>query len=523
MPDEPQLIYLEPDDEITSLIRRVRAAEGSSVVVVAPGRSRATSSTVALRLLAQVAEEQGRSLALVADAATRALAGEAGISAFASVAEAAAGGAYVSAAPAPRAPIHVVRDLPAAPRPELARLAPMVAAASDETVVTRLPTQPRAARRAAGPRVAVPRWPFLAVPLAILLAVGAALLPGATVRITAATSVIGPKSYQIQLPVAGHQSGDLSSTKPGTATGQRLEEVPATGSVTFSNWNTVAVEVPVGSHVSVAGTTAFATVKRIVVPRAHLKAGNKIEPSQESVGVSAVEPGPTGNVAAGAIDTVDSPSLRAFLRGFPDNANRLVTNRDPTTGGVETPHTVIQQSDVDAVVSAIKADLDAQLATILEGQADRVFADAPAGEAPKIDIPSDLLGQEDTATFELSGTLSYDRAYVARTDVEEQAKAQLLANTAAIPAGASIVDGSIEVTIGSATAGSQMQINASVRAQAAASIDTAAIRDRIAGKTVDEAKAALADVGDVSIDLWPGWVDRLPRLPFRISVETVTK
>ena len=91
MPDEPQLIYLEPDDEITSLVRRLRAAESDSVVVVAPGRSRATSSAVALRLLAQVAAEEKRSLSLVADPGTRALAGEAGIPAFASVAEATSG------------------------------------------------------------------------------------------------------------------------------------------------------------------------------------------------------------------------------------------------------------------------------------------------------------------------------------------------------------------------------------------------------------------------------------------------
>jgi hypothetical protein len=45
------------------------------------------------------------------------------------------------------------------------------------------------------------------------------------------------------------------------------------------------------------------------------------------------------------------------------------------------------------------------------------------------------------------------------------------------------------------------------------------VRDRIAGMTVEEAKAELASEGDVEIDLWPSWVDRLPRLTFRIEIK----
>ena len=35
---EPQLLYLEPDDEITSVIRRLRGADAGRVILVAPGR-----------------------------------------------------------------------------------------------------------------------------------------------------------------------------------------------------------------------------------------------------------------------------------------------------------------------------------------------------------------------------------------------------------------------------------------------------------------------------------------------------
>ena len=43
MSDESAILYLEADDEVTSVVRRLRAADPGPVLVVAPGRSRATS------------------------------------------------------------------------------------------------------------------------------------------------------------------------------------------------------------------------------------------------------------------------------------------------------------------------------------------------------------------------------------------------------------------------------------------------------------------------------------------------
>ncbi|HYI65514.1 MAG TPA: hypothetical protein VEW95_01165, partial [Candidatus Limnocylindrales bacterium] len=88
MSEETTLLYLETDDEVTSVARRLGAADKGLVVLVAPGRSRATSSVVALRLLARVAADADRRLAVVGDALTRSLAAEAGLDAYASVEDA---------------------------------------------------------------------------------------------------------------------------------------------------------------------------------------------------------------------------------------------------------------------------------------------------------------------------------------------------------------------------------------------------------------------------------------------------
>lgn len=517
MDGEPQLLYLEPDDEITSVIRRLRGADVGRVVLVAPGRSRATSSVVALRLLARAAAESGRSVALVADASTRALAGEAGVAAFASVADA------TSPTPSPaepvtltRAPIHVVRGAgatrsqPAKPPPPTNGL--------DETMAVHLPppaTRGAGRRRPRAPRL--PRWPWLVVPLIVALVAGAALLPGATVRITPKTVAVGPRSIPVSVDVAGNTTGDLESTKQGTATGERLEQIAATGTVTFINWSLVAVEIPQGTRVSVGGTTAFSTLKRFVVQRGRFN-GKEIQPGQGSVAVVAVEPGVGGNVAAGAIDTVDSDGVRAFLRGSPDNPNRLVTNTNPTAGGLETSHTVIDQKDIDAVMTAIEADLQQQLADALGGERDRLYVGPPPSEVANVEVPQELVGTEDQATFKLRGTLSFDRAYASRAVAEETASSAFLTLDLAQP-GTAIVPKSTVVQLATPTlAGDQVQVLASVIAQAATQIDEAKVRNRIAGMTVEEARTELASLGEITVDLWPSWVDRLPLLTFRIDI-----
>jgi hypothetical protein len=527
MADDPQLLYLEPDDEITSVIRRLREAAPGSVVIVAPGRSRATSSVVALRLLARLAEAEGRPLTLVADAATRSLATDAGIPAFATLPEATSGQPEAPS-PAARAPIHVVRG--AGPvgigQPPVAR-----PGSADETMAVRLPPEPAApqgsgaatrhGRSAGQPRSMRTRLTLLVVLLAIALAVGAAALPAATIRITPISTAVGPIHYELSATIAGHETGTLTVNRDGTATGERLDAVAATGSVVFSNWNTVTVEVPQGTQVSVAGGPAFITDTRIVVPRGRLT-GVSIEPGTGSVTVTASTAGPAGNVAAGTVTTIDATSVRSFLRGFPENTSGLVSNPEATAGGSETKHAVIQQSDVDALVASITAELLQRLSDTQSGQPDRIHSGPSGDEKVLVDIPLDLVGKEDTAAFTLTGTLDFDRAYVMRADIEDAARSRLLADTTAIPTGTAVLDGSVTMEVGAVTTVSdQLQVEVSMRAASAAAIDEAGVRDRVAGLTPDEATTELADLGKIEVELWPGWVDHLPRLGIRISVQTV--
>ena len=45
------------------------------------------------------------------------------------------------------------------------------------------------------------------------------------------------------------------------------------------------------------------------------------------------------------------------------------------------------------------------------------------------------------------------------------------------------------------------------------------LRHDLAGMTRADAQEMLAPIGPPTIDLWPGWVDRLPGLDWRITID----
>src|SRR5207247_909956 len=121
---------------------------------------------------------------------------------------------------------------------------------------------------------------------------------------------------------------------------------------------------------------------------------------------------------------------------------------------------------------------------------DRVFAAPATAEVPTITIPEGLVGKKDTPTFDLTGTLAYDRAWAKKADVETAARNRLAADPAAVPAGKAIVDGSVTIQIGPASvSGAQLMVEVTVSGVAATRIDEGSVRSRVTGMTPAEAKA----------------------------------
>lgn len=527
MADETQLLYLEPDDEITTVVRRLREADAARVVLVASGRSKATSGAMALRLLAQVAAEEGRQLVLVADPGARALAAEAGIPAFASVADANAEGAVpLPAAPAQRAPIHVVRGEPEPAAPEV----PTTGLGLEETQAVRTlsPLSGPRARPAGRVRGTAParRARRVAIAAAVILALGlagvaaAVVMPAATVTLVPQVRPVGPVDYTVELPLQGPEERRLEVEEGGSATGQHVDRIRATGVATFANYNfTGPVTVPAGTIASVDGAIHFATDADVEVPPARV-VGLTVIPSEASVSVTAVRGGSRSNVAELAINRVEDQQLDGRLRGPLNAQDRRVFNGEPTRGGAIERAPAISQEDVDAVEAAIEAEMARQLDDLLAENPERTYL--PGGrERPQIEVPEDLVGRVDPdgEGFSLVGTLDVSRPYFL-TDELDAAAFQLLSDDPEAAPGQQVVADTIDVEIGEIEPGeASASVSVTVTAQAIPDIDEAALRGRIAGMTGEAARAELEPIGGVEVSLWPWWVDRVPTLEWRVRFD----
>jgi hypothetical protein len=506
------VLYLEADDEVTSVVRRVRSADADRVIVIVPGRSRATSSAVALRLLARAGEEQGREIAVVGDALTRSLAAEAGLPAHATLDEARSADAPSLHEPADgrHATIHVVRgtddtvSTPAlAPVDEMTRPVPVAARPAG--------TRPR--RRIAPVILAV-------IAIALVLAVGlagAALLPGATVTIDPLTETVGPAPYVVEIDQPEELSGIAEAAATVTATGQYEIEEPATGSVVLFNWSAVDQPIAAGTLVA-AGEQAFETVVEVVVPRGSLTPQGTIEAGEVAVGIIASAPGPAGNVAVAAIDTVLSEGADARLQGFPENGQPRVTNPEATAGGVDDAGLRITRSDVNAAVEALSVDLRSQVGDAVAAEADQIVVQ-PALAEPTITGLDGLIGTRDQAEATIEGSLAWEAWSVERADVLDAARQQIVDDPQLVPEGRSLDPDSIDVAIEEANVeAGTMRVDVTATGISVARVDTDNVAQRVAGLTPAEAEAALDDLGSVTVELWPDWAESVPDMPWRIDV-----
>ena len=86
------ICYLDPEDEITGAVARIRAVQDGEAVLVLPPGSRIATSRINFRLLAREAEQKGLTIVAVSDEpGVRALAISAGLPAYDSIAAAQAG------------------------------------------------------------------------------------------------------------------------------------------------------------------------------------------------------------------------------------------------------------------------------------------------------------------------------------------------------------------------------------------------------------------------------------------------
>jgi hypothetical protein len=339
------------------------------------------------------------------------------------------------------------------------------------------------------------------------------------VAITPRSEQVGPVDYTITIDDARRTAGTVTETATVTASGSYAIEAAATGTVVFFNFNFVPVEVAAGTFVA-AGEQAFATAAAITVPPGDLTDEGTIQAGEQAVNVTAAAVGPAANVDAQAIDEVLDDQTARRLRGFPRNTQRLVTNPEPTTGGVATTGVEITQADVDAATQHLRDALTTGLESALEGTDDGLFADPVEPAEPVITIPDGLVGTRDQAEVQISGELAYDRLTIDESDVEARAQERFVNDASVLPAGTQLLTDAIDVRIGDVTRqGDALAVDVTVVGRAMTSVSRDEVVQGIIGLSETEAEAALAALGQADVTLWPGWVSTVPDREWRIEVD----
>jgi hypothetical protein len=578
------IIYLDVDDEITSVAARIRGAETGRVAVVLPNGSRVATSRINFRLLARDAQTNGKRLSIVAgDAATRALAASAGLPIFGTVGEYESTlevGAAVDAADAEAAQLLVaasaagaddagpsegtlVSDTVATPRPGSGGAAVAAAAAVAATrPAVRAPAAVPAARVVADtpdtperpdprstpggtvatgrPRPVSRTWRSsigrtpLVIGLAILAlalvvgGVGAFLyLPTATAVVTPRTETIGPRSLRIRADTSATEPDLVNAVVPAqriTIDLEATDTFPATGRRVEETQARGAVRFenlnPTGPNTIPKGSV----VSTNGGVRFRTDTGVTIA-AAELVGLTIVPTRATVKVTAVDAGPEGNVEPNAILT-VPRDEEPLflkVRNLDATTGGKREEFPRVIQEDVDAAVT----ELTTRLATSFEGRLED--PDLP-GDTGTVFPETKVLGAPtfapDPTSFVGQETETFELAATSQGTVVavDTAPVQLVAEATIVSSvddGFELVDGSGQVVDSPAeVSGGVITFPVTVTASQVLLLDTEKIKAEIMGKPLADARAILAGYGVADLQVWPEWVGTIPTLDTRVVVLT---
>jgi hypothetical protein len=325
----------------------------------------------------------------------------------------------------------------------------------------------------------------------------AILAPGAPTPESGISIVANPVTF----PVSASRSAPATGVKT-------IGDVAARGTVTLSN--------PTGQPVTIEAGTRFedrisGTVYQFVAT-VQVGAGEGDAPGFGQAEVVCVEPGAVGNREVG------------FLSGMLENGVYYANREAAIAGGTDKQSTVVTDADLKSLQTAALNDLVALASTQSPGTGLVILTPSIEIKEPVL-TPDVQVGQEATTiTLQASGQASA-LAY----NADDLTTAARNALSGVVPEGYEIDPAATQLSNPTLSESdgdeSVMTIRATGSAVAALSDERRQqIAEGVAGKSEAEARAFLAsqpEVENVSIDYSPGWLPaRIPSNAGRVTIET---
>lgn len=528
-------ILLPAEADVTDVLARLRRIRVKDVRLVVPPGSALAASRFNFQLLAARAEQAGLQLVVEsADGRALELAQAAGLpvrsqggvptpAAALAPAGPAAAGAALETAP----PFEEVDDVDEyadyreyddeegeAPSPATARYQPRYGPWRPEGA-GRPPARGRYARPARYRSRRIPLYVAAAVILLAGIAAVVVFVPSATITLIAsAQQFSAPVDLTAQPGSTGNgitvRTETVQKQFSGTfqATGQKnTPGAKASGTIQYqADCGPLGLQVAKGATLTSRSGVVFVQQQAVTVDSGQTK----------TAPIEAQTEGSNGNVGAGQITSLQNAGIYASCL--------KVTNPHPTTGGQDAKHqSLITQQDL----SNAQAQLVQQARSAIQSQ---LAADVRTGEKQSDQNPV-TFGTPDFTADHASGstvdhfnatlTLKGSSAYYRPGQVSSAFWAVLKSK---VPAGRQLTPDDF-VAQYQTTAGpsGQLEFKGQATGRIAPRLDLAAIRSRLAGRSVSSARTYLhgLPVSGVQIDQYPFSLPMLPFLSNRISVEYV--
>lgn len=545
-----EIIYLEPDEEITSVIDKIKNAKTSRIGLVVPREATLLQSVVNLRLLSREALALGKEIAIVtADKIGRNLAAQVGLEVYNSIEEQ----KPIYQAPPPVPAVDEVIEIDMAPPEPIEEESvpgvkvqhyqdkPIDWKSGNRPVLNSKPVVIAPPERIANPSVrqllnkkdrSVRKlhkiiWPIVGI-FIILVAIGLyLLLPKATITVFIPSEDL-KKTVQLSVSDKVTQPNIEQSVLPGkmvdataekedkfTTTGKKNIGEKASGTITIYN------NLDSSNHTLVAGTKlsssskTFLTKEAVTVAGAGVQSG-KVVPGTVSVDIEAEKPGEEYNVKAGRFTILEIPSAQ-------QEAIYGQSSKD-LTGGLSREVQVVSSDDYDKAKDSLLKDLQVTIKADLDKKiAGQILIDkALVTSDPEI-ITSSKVDQE-AQDFQMKVVLKqqalvYDNNVLTNmllALLEKQVEVNKMV-TIATPNDIGLSVDKIAYDKG------QMDVTANVLAKVSVKVDPNAIKSAIISKKASAAEAFILNQNGVQktqIDFKPSWwFKKIPDLPGNVSVK----
>ena len=541
MAADKDIIYVDIDDEITTIIDKVRNSEGKVVALVLPKRATVFQSVVNMKLLKRAAEAAKKHVVLVTtEANLMPLAGAVGL--------------HVAPTPQSKpeipAPIQPVDDEglmdepveeeftadTAGDRPvgELVKRSGHVigggpeAVSLDEEEPADDGDEPAKVRK--NRHLHVPNFNkfrlrlFLAVLALAAIIVGLyfanVVLPHATIAITTNSSTVNVNlaptldtnavalnTDKLIVPAkVEQQQSKISKQVP--ATGQKNTGDAATGSVTMTAGScsaNVPSDVPAGTGISTNGLTYISQEDASFGPK--VVSGHCVWEATD-IGIAAQNPGTKYNVNGATFS----------VAGRSD-----VTATGSASGGTDNVITVISQDDVDNAKKALATQDASSIKAALQQalQQDGLYPLGETFRAASTTVTTDKNVGDQADNVTVTQVINYTMFGVKKADLDALIKANIgtqIDTKSQIISNDGLGQSTINVTDATDT---REQISLQTTATVGPDISVASIKRDAAGKRIGDVKSMIdivPGVTSVDVQLSPFWVSTVPTNPHQVSV-----